>query len=111
MKIAWSRVIMKSFELGWGGNVAKTISLDHTKVINTNPRYAKLRDPDDHKKVIGFENIELISDRPFDIWLEEFRQFERDGEMPRFTVLSLPGDHLLGTRPGFQTPPAMMAES
>jgi dihydroorotate dehydrogenase subfamily 1 len=72
-----ARVIMKSFELGWGGNVAKTISLDHSKVINTNPRYAKLRDPDDDNKVIGFENIELISDRPFTTWLEEFREIKK----------------------------------
>jgi dihydroorotate dehydrogenase subfamily 1 len=72
-----AKVIMKSFELGWGGNVAKTISLDHSKVINTNPRYAKLRDPDDEKKVIGFENIELISDRPFTTWLEEFREIKK----------------------------------
>lgn len=72
-----ARVIMKSFDLGWGGNVCKTISLDHTKVINTNPRYAKLRDPDDRKKVIGFENIELISDRPFETWLEEFREIKK----------------------------------
>jgi dihydroorotate dehydrogenase subfamily 1 len=72
-----AKVIMKSFELGWGGNVAKTISLDHSKVINTNPRYAKLRDPEDEKKVIGFENIELISDRPFTTWLEEFREIKK----------------------------------
>ncbi len=72
-----AKVIMKSFDLGWGGNVCKTISLDHTKVINTNPRYAKLRDPDDRKKVIGFENIELISDRPFETWLEEFREIKK----------------------------------
>ena len=72
-----AKVICKSFELGWGGNVCKTISLDHTKVINTNPRYAKLRDPDDKKKVIGFENIELISDRPFETWLEEFRAIKK----------------------------------
>lgn len=72
-----AKVIMKSFELGWGGNVAKTISLDHSKVINTNPRYAKLRDVDDDKKVIGFENIELISDRPFETWLEEFRAIKQ----------------------------------
>ncbi|MCA9697347.1 MAG: NAD-dependent dihydropyrimidine dehydrogenase subunit PreA [Myxococcales bacterium] len=72
-----AKVIMKSFDLGWGGNVCKTISLDHSKVINTNPRYAKFRDPDDDKKVIGFENIELISDRPFSIWLEEFREIKK----------------------------------
>ncbi|EDM78778.1 dihydroorotate dehydrogenase family protein [Plesiocystis pacifica SIR-1] len=72
-----AKVIMKSFDLGWGGNVCKTISLDHSKVINTNPRYAKLRDPQNHKRVIGFENIELISDRPFDVWLEEFREIKK----------------------------------
>ena len=72
-----AKVIMKSFDLGWGGNVCKTISLDHSKVINTNPRYAKLRDPDDRKKVWGFENIELISDRPFETWLEEFREIKK----------------------------------
>ncbi len=72
-----ARVIMKSYDLGWGGNVCKTISLDASKVINTNPRYGKLRDPDDRKKVIGFENIELISDRPFETWLEEFREIKK----------------------------------
>ncbi|MGB1275939.1 MAG: NAD-dependent dihydropyrimidine dehydrogenase subunit PreA, partial [Nannocystaceae bacterium] len=72
-----ARVIMKSFKLGWGGNVCKTISLDATKVVNTNPRYGKLRDPADRKKVMGFENIELISDRPFETWLEEFREIKK----------------------------------
>ena len=38
-----ARVIAKSFDLGWGGCVIKTISLDASKVINTAPRYAKLR--------------------------------------------------------------------
>ena len=65
------KVIQRSFELGWGGIVCKTISLDHSQVHNTVPRYAKLTDPDDRKKVLGFQNIELISDRPFDVWLEE----------------------------------------
>ena len=37
------KVIARSFDLGWGGMVAKTFSLDASKVINTAPRYAKLR--------------------------------------------------------------------
>ena len=28
--------------------------------------------------MIGFENIELISDRPIDVWLAEFRQLKKD---------------------------------
>lgn len=72
-----AKVIAKSFDLGWGGNVCKTISLDATKVINTNPRYAKLKDPSHADVVVGFENIELISDRPFETWLEEFRELKK----------------------------------
>ena len=65
------RVIKRSFELGWGGIVCKTISLENEKVHNTVPRYGKLHGPGGKKDVIGFQNIELISDRPFDTWLEE----------------------------------------
>jgi dihydroorotate dehydrogenase subfamily 1 len=71
-----ARVIAKSFDLGWGGVVIKTISLDSSKVINTVPRYAKLRGRES-SEVMGFENIELISDRPFDVWLDELRQLKR----------------------------------
>tara|TARA_R110002126_G_scaffold64513_3_gene165135 strand:+ start:819 stop:1919 length:1101 start_codon:yes stop_codon:yes gene_type:complete len=65
------KVIQRSFELGWGGIVCKTLSLEHEKVNNTVPRYGKLADVNDRKNVYGFQNIELISDRPFDVWLEE----------------------------------------
>jgi dihydroorotate dehydrogenase subfamily 1 len=68
-------VIAKSFDLGWGGVVCKTISLDSSKVINTAPRYGKFKSIDG--EVIGFENIELISDRPFDTWLDELRQLKK----------------------------------
>jgi dihydroorotate dehydrogenase subfamily 1 len=73
-----AKVIAKSYDLGWGGMVAKTISIDNTKVINTAPRYAKLKAREDPKVVIGFENIELISDRPFETWLTEFRQLKKE---------------------------------
>ena len=71
------KVIAKSFDLGWGGVVIKTISLDSAKVINTAPRYGKLRSRETGE-VIGFENIELISDRPFEIWLDELRQLKKN---------------------------------
>jgi len=65
-------VIAKAFQEGWGAVIAKTISLDATKVVNVTPRYAKLLA--DSGEVIGWENIELISDRPFAIWLDEFKK-------------------------------------
>jgi len=66
-----ANVIRKAFDEGWGGVVAKTISMDATKVTNVAPRYARMR-ATGSKEVFGWENIELISDRPFETWLEEF---------------------------------------
>jgi len=67
------RVIGRAFERGWGGVVAKTISLEASKVVNVAPRYGKLRSRETDE-IIGFENIELISDRPYETWLKEFRE-------------------------------------
>ena len=66
-------VISRAFREGWGAVVAKTVSLDASKVVNVSPRYAKLHAADG-KEVIGWENIELISDRPLAIWIEEFKK-------------------------------------
>jgi hypothetical protein len=70
-------VLAKSFDAGWGGAVAKTVSLESAKVVNVVPRYGKLRSRSTGE-VIGFENIELISDRPIDVWLDEFRQVKKE---------------------------------
>jgi dihydroorotate dehydrogenase subfamily 1 len=66
-------VIQRAFREKWGGVIAKTISLDASKVVNVTPRYAKLYS-NDRSEIFGWENIELISDRPFEIWLEEFKR-------------------------------------
>ena len=68
-------VINRAFREGWGGGIAKTVSLDASKVVNVSPRYGKLL-AQDPKEVIGWENIELISDRPFSIWVEEFKKIK-----------------------------------
>ncbi len=65
-------VIKRAFREGWGAVVAKTVSLDSSKVINVTPRYAKLH-ASGSDEVVGWENIELISDRRFEIWLDEFK--------------------------------------
>ncbi|MBL8745601.1 MAG: NAD-dependent dihydropyrimidine dehydrogenase subunit PreA [Phycisphaerae bacterium] len=68
-----ANVISKAFDEGWGAVIAKTISLDSSKVVNVAPRYARLRDPKSND-VFGWQNIELISDRPFQVWVDEFRK-------------------------------------
>lgn len=68
-----ANVIGKAFDEGWGAVIAKTISLDASKVVNVAPRYARLRDPKSNE-VFGWQNIELISDRPFETWIDEFKK-------------------------------------
>jgi dihydroorotate dehydrogenase subfamily 1 len=70
-----ANVIGKAFDEGWGAVICKTVSLDSSKVTNVQPRYARLRTAES-KEIIGWENIELISDRPFDVWLDDFKQIK-----------------------------------
>jgi len=70
-----ANVIGKAFDEGWGAVIAKTVSLDASKVINVAPRYGRLRG-NDRKDIFGWENIELISDREFDVWIDEFKQIK-----------------------------------
>ncbi len=65
-------VITRAFKEGWGAVIAKTVSLDASQVVNVTPRYGKLHATSG--EVIGWENIELISDRPLKVWEEEFRR-------------------------------------
>src|SRR3954451_7261700 len=67
-----ANVIGKAFDEDWGAVICKTISLDASKVVNVQPRYGRLRAADS-QEIIGWENIELISDRDFSTWLDEFK--------------------------------------
>ncbi len=68
-----ANVIGKALDEGWGAVICKTVSLDAGKVINVQPRYARLRSRESGE-IYGWENIELISDRSFETWMEEFKQ-------------------------------------
>jgi len=79
-------VIQRAFREGWGAVIAKTVSLDSSKVVNVTPRYAKLHAG--NGEVIGWENIELISDRPFHLWLDEFKRC-KDGNPQGVLIASI----------------------
>ena len=70
-----ANVIGKAFDEGWGAVICKTVSLDASKVVNVQPRYVRLR-VHASQEIFGWENIELISDRDFDVWLDEFKQIK-----------------------------------
>jgi hypothetical protein len=56
-------------------------------------------------------DLTVPDNRRVDVWLEEFRKFEAEGGLPRLSILRLGNDHTSGTRPGYPTPRAMVAEN
>jgi YVTN family beta-propeller protein len=46
-----------------------------------------------------------------DVFLAEFREYEKNGDLPRFIIMSLGEDHTEGTRPGSPTPQACVASN
>jgi YVTN family beta-propeller protein len=74
-----------------------------------------------HASVPGLAGLVHPSYPPFDlavpdaeradIWLEEFKTFERDGNLPRLSIIRLGNDHTNGTSPGTPTPRAMVADN
>ena len=51
--------IMRAFDAGWGGAVWKTLG---TPIQNVSSRFAALNSG--NRRAVGFNNIELITDRP-----------------------------------------------
>jgi dihydropyrimidine dehydrogenase (NAD+) subunit PreA len=68
--------VNRAFEAGWGGAVWKTLGEDPPIVNVSGPRYAAIHSND--RRVIGFNNIELITDRPLKTNLDEIRRIKRD---------------------------------
>ncbi len=56
-------------------------------------------------------DLTIPDNKRVDIWLEEFRQFEQSGALPRLSIIRLGNDHTAGTRAGYPTPRAMVAEN
>ena len=68
--------VNRAFEAGWGGAVWKTLGEDPPIVNVSGPRYGAIHS--NERRVIGFNNIELITDRPLQVNLDEIRQLKRD---------------------------------
>jgi len=68
--------VVRAFKAGWGGVVWKTLGLD-PHVVNVNgPRYGAIWGAD--RRLLGLNNIELITDRPLQKNLREIKQVKRD---------------------------------
>ncbi len=73
--------IMRAFDAGWGGAVWKTIG---EPITNVSSRYSSI----DYAgaKMMGFNNIELISDRPIETNLREIAEVKR--RYPKHVVIA-----------------------
>ncbi|MGA7323494.1 MAG: NAD-dependent dihydropyrimidine dehydrogenase subunit PreA [Rhodomicrobium sp.] len=67
--------VVRAFKAGWGGVVWKTLGED-PPIVNTASRYGAVSYKGN--RVAGFSNIELITDRPLELNLQEIKQVKRD---------------------------------
>jgi len=73
--------VMRAFDAGWGGAVWKTIG---EPIVNTTSRYGGI--DLNGVKVMGFNNIELISDRPIEDNLREISEVKK--RYPKHLVIA-----------------------
>ena len=68
--------VNRAFEAGWGGVVWKTLGEAGPPIVNVSgPRYGALHTPD--RRLIGFNNIELITDRDLELNLKEITEVKK----------------------------------
>jgi dihydropyrimidine dehydrogenase (NAD+) subunit PreA len=65
--------VRRAFDAGWGGAVWKTIAGE--PIVNVSSRYGAI--DYDGRKVMGLNNIELITDRPLDVNLREIARVKK----------------------------------
>lgn len=73
--------IMKAFDAGWGGAVWKTLGVP---VVNVSSRYGSVNYRD--SRIVGFNNIELITDRPLKDNLREIEEVKK--RFPHHAVIA-----------------------
>ena len=68
--------VLRAFKAGWGGVVWKTLGEEGPPVVNVSgPRYGAIHGPD--RRLMGFNNIELITDRPLEVNLREMAEVKK----------------------------------
>lgn len=69
--------VRRAFEAGWGGVVWKTLGEAGPPIVNVSgPRYGAIWGAD--RRLLGLNNIELITDRPLEVNLDEIARVKKD---------------------------------
>ena len=77
--------VERAFEAGWGGVVWKTLGVD-PPIVNVSSRYGAVHY--NGQRMMGLNNLELITDRPLDVNLKEIKQVKKNWP-DRAVVVSL----------------------
>jgi YVTN family beta-propeller protein len=72
----------------------------------TTPNLVGHVDPQFRGYDLRYSDLDRVSE-----WAREFNQFVASGTLPQLEILRLPNDHTAGTRPGFPTPQAYVAQN
>src|SRR3954468_18559131 len=67
--------VERAFKAGWGGVVWKTLGED-PHVVNVSSRYGSV--DINGQRMMGFNNIELITDRPLELNLQEIKEVKKN---------------------------------
>src|SRR5438093_280565 len=73
--------VMRAFDHGWGGAVWKTLG---DPIVDTSSRYGSI--DVGGQRMVGLNNIELITDRPLDVNLREIRDVKK--QYPKHVVIA-----------------------
>jgi len=73
--------VMRAFDAGWGGAVWKTLG---EPIVNVSSRYSSV--DLNGTRMMGLNNIELITDRPLDVNLREITEVKK--RYPRHAVIA-----------------------
>src|SRR5579862_926554 len=73
--------VMRAFDAGWGGAVWKTLG---EPIVNVTSRYSSV--DWNRQRMMGLNNIELITDRPLDVNLREISEVKK--RYPKHAVIA-----------------------
>jgi len=73
--------VMRAFDAGWGGAVWKTLG---DPIVNVSSRYSSV--DWNRQRMMGLNNIELITDRPLDVNLREIAEVKK--RYPKHAVIA-----------------------
>jgi DNA-binding beta-propeller fold protein YncE len=101
----WDSAIRKGMSLRVYGEFGEAD--EKTKRYRASKRTLK---PDMNPDYPDF-NMKISDQHRADIWLAEFDEYVKSGELPVLEIMSLPRDHTGGGKAGYSTPRACMADN